>query len=67
MQVLIHFELRRRRSLTPALGWSASDNPGIFIEKKQPTLKEFLSQQTLSETVGLFENDYHHGSGHSCI
>jgi len=26
--VLVQFEKRRRRSLTPALGWSASDNPG---------------------------------------
>jgi hypothetical protein len=36
--MVVQFEKRRRRSLTPALGWSVSDNPGKRT-KHAPTLK----------------------------
>ena len=36
LSVVHHFELRRRRSLIRAQGWSVSDNPGYQI-KNTPT------------------------------
>jgi len=41
-------KLRRRRWLTPAQGWSASDNPGIASTRSKLTLKGFAKKGTLS-------------------
>ena len=46
--------LRRRRSLIPAQGWSASDNLGAHTSKLR-TLKGFAVRRTLSGLEFLFD------------
>jgi hypothetical protein len=47
---------RRRRSLIPAQGWSASDNPGK-IKKTDSTLKGLLRVEPLQGWVDMLMND----------